>query len=509
MDKLMRNITKIILYSFCAILIWIVSNSILYYTPIVYSFNPILLALGTILYMMLIVFIYKKLLNKLLTKKYVPYVLIGIFFVLSIIIGYLLRLNPTWDMGDVYTIAKNHALTGTMGGSKYLVSYPNNIMITVIYTIVFKIVSLFGVKEFITTATFFNAIIITSTVFITYRIAKIMFDNKKALMILIIMVMTTPLYLHVAIYYTDSISMFFSSLILYLFLIINDNKNDKSKQTILLQILLGFILVIAWKVKVTSIFIFIAICVYFILSSISKKQIKEILIVLISFLIFLLLYNFIIEDRINNREDVDNLRMPMEYWILTGLNENGVFKLEYYELFCNYSTYKEKKEAGKKAIIETIKSYSVNDFVRHLTDKLKFAWTDGTYFAPEKLRRDPVNYNILHKFVLSNEKYNSYYKYFPQIMHIGMMVFMICNCIKIAREKAYKSEKLILLIAIYGLMVFLLIWENRSRYILTMLPIYILLEVDGIDMISEIKEVKRIRGVNESEKNISNYTNVL
>ena len=58
--------------------------------------------------------------------------------------------------------------------------------------------------------------------------------------------------------------------------------------------------------------------------------------------------------------------MPMEYWILTGLNENGVFKLEYYELFCNYSTYKEKKEAGKKAIIETIKSYSVNDFVRHL-----------------------------------------------------------------------------------------------------------------------------------------------
>lgn len=34
-----------------------------------------------------------------------------------------------------------------------------------------------------------------------------------------------------------------------------------------------------------------------------------------------------------------------------------------------------------------------------------------------------------------------------------------------------------------GIIVFLLIWENRSRYILTMFPIYLALAIDGIDYI--------------------------
>ncbi len=481
-NKLRHNITKVILCSFIAIFIWIVSNSILYYDNIIYSFNPILLIIGTYIYILGVVLVYKKILPKLLENKWLPYILIGLFFIISLLIGYTLRLNPTWDMGEVYKIAKSQALTGTLGGSTYLVSYPNNILITVIYMVVFKFVSFFGVSDFVTTATFFNAIIITLTVWITYQIAKILFDNKKALMILFIMVLTTPLYLHVAIYYTDSLSMFFSTLLFYLFLIID--KMESNKKKIFLQILLGLVIVLAWKVKITSIFVCIAILIYYILNCINKKNIKGIAIILASSLIFLLLYNFVVENRIKNRDDVNTHKMPIEYWILTGLNGKGVFKEEYYKYFADCSDYLERKEIGKQKIIEKIDSYSANTFVKHLTDKLKYAWTDGTYFAPEKLRREPVNYNIIHEFVLSNGKYTSYYKYFPQTMHIGMLIFMIFSTINMLRKKEFNSKKMILVISIYGLMVFLLIWENRSRYILTMLPLYLLLAVDGIEYIA-------------------------
>lgn len=496
-DKLRNNINKIILFSFIAILIWIVSNSILYYDKIIYFFNPILLIIGTCIYVFIVTFAYKKIIPKLSEKKIIPYILIGIFFVLSLLIGYILRLNPTWDMGVVYKIAKSQALTGTLDGSTYLMSYPNNIMIAVIYTIVFKVVSFFGVSEFITTATIFNAIVITLTVWITYKIADILFDNKKALMLLFIMVLTTPLYLHVAIYYTDSLSMLFSTLIFYMFLIIE--KMEKNKKKIFLQILLGVIIIIAWKVKITSIFIFIAICVYYVLNGIKKKDIKGISFILISSVIFLIIYNFSIEIKITNREDVNNYKMPIEYWILTGLNGKGVFKEEYHNYFVECSTYSERKEVGKQKIIETIESYSVNDFVKHLTDKLKYAWADGTYFAPEKLRREPVNYNIIHDFVLAKGKYSSYYKYFPQTMHIGMLIFMIFSTIKMLRKKEFNSKKMILVISICGLMCFLLIWENRSRYILTMLPLYLLLAVDGIDSI-EINSRKKRKQLNEYKR---------
>ena len=47
------------------------------------------------------------------------------------------------------------------------------------------------------------------------------------------------------------------------------------------------------------------------------------------------------------------------------------------------------------------------------------------------------------------------------------------------------------MIAIFGLAVFLLLWENRSRYLLTYVPIMIMLEVNGIEKLSKIKLKKR------------------
>lgn len=482
-SKLRINMYKMLLISFISILIWVVGNSILYYDNIVYSFNPILLCIFTCIYIAFIVILYKKIVPKLVKIKYIEYILISIFLLLSVIIGYMLRLNPSWDMGSVYEIAKSHALTGTMGESTYLVSYPNNILIAVIYAIVFKTASFLGITEFIGTATIFNALIVTLTVWITFKIAKILFDAKKALTILFIMLLTTPLYLYVSIYYTDTLSMLFSTLIFYVFLIVNNL--EKGKKKLLLEILLGIIIVMAWKIKVTSAFVFIAICVFYILNGLNMKKVKEISNIIISVFIFLLLYNFVIEDRINNRPDVDNLRMPIEYWILTGLSKNGDFKEEYYQFFVKYPTYSEKKEAGRNKIKEELSSFTSNDFVKHLTEKLKFAWTDGTYYAPEKLRRKPVEYNILHEIILPTGKYSSYYKYFPQAMHIGLLIFMIFSSIRILKEKDYKSKNMILLISIFGLIIFLLIWENRSRYILTMLPLYILLGINGVETIEK------------------------
>ena len=114
---------------------------------------------------------------------------------------------------------------------------------------------------------------ITATVILTYYIAKIMYNKEKATLALIILLFTTPLYLHVAIYYTDSLSMFFSTLILFMYCLIKKEKNKN--KSLFLQIGLGIILIIAWKVKITSVFVAIAIGICLLFNNFKIKKIKN------------------------------------------------------------------------------------------------------------------------------------------------------------------------------------------------------------------------------------------
>ena len=46
-------------------------------------------------------------------------------------------------------------------------------------------------------------------------------------------------------------------------------------------------------------------------------------------------------------------------------------------------------------------------------------------------------------------------------------------------------------IAVFGLFLFLLIWETRSRYLVNFVPIFILLGIDGIQGIRSLLPVKK------------------
>lgn len=110
-------------------------------------------------------------------------------------------------MGEVFNIAKTIA-GGNVVENYYLYFYPNNIMITVIYTVVFKIAMILGITDLILAATVFNSFLVTGTAVFIYLAAHELYGKQQALLILIITLLTTPLYLQSAIYYTDSASMF-------------------------------------------------------------------------------------------------------------------------------------------------------------------------------------------------------------------------------------------------------------------------------------------------------------
>ena len=126
-----------------------------------------------------------------------------------------------------------------------------------------------------------------------------------------------------------------------------------------------------------------------------------------------------------------------------------------------------------------------------------YTWGDGTYYAPEKLRRSPVREGIQHQFVLQNGKYSYVYMYYSQIQHISLLIFMIISMIINYRNRKEFNDilkdkvNLIITLSIFGLLIFLIIWETRSRYIVNFIPIMVFAKFYGIDKLYDYILIKR------------------
>ena len=519
MKKINKILITIISGVFVLLFSWIIINAIFFGNDVIFNYNPIFLTIFTAVDIIALVLIYKNIIPKIVKYKYLPGILFLLFGVIAIVVSYNLRLNPTWDMGRVFNMAKSYIETGSVN-DVYLYEFQNNIAITYIFIFVFKIFSIFNITDYIAGITIFNALIVTTTVICLYYTVKKMYGKEKALMTLIICIFTTPLYLHAAIYYTDTMSMLFCILALLLYVFIRD-ENNKRRNTVL-QILFGIILGMSFQVKVTAVFIVIAILVEEFLNMKFKNIINNFKIAIPVAIITVTIFNVFSNNvAIKDKQLLDWCKMPVGYWFLIGSVENGGFNQELYEYVKGYETYEERKNAAIEKFIEIMKQYTVSTFISHVNEKLKYTWADGTYLAPEKLRRDPVDRGTLYEYTAVGGEKTDYYKYFPQIMHMSMLVLMVVVVINILRKRNYESDDVFLFISIFGIAVFLIMWENRSRYILTLLPIMLILKVRGIEILSNIGKNKILKlkegniqeceGVEENgkEKSITSSTNVL
>lgn len=485
MKKIMKNMLSIIMIIFILLFSWITFTAITTKNSSVFSYNIILVIVGCIIYIGLAVFIYKNIIPKIAKKNYIQYFLFAVFGIISIVVSYNLRLNPTWDMGRVFEIAKDYIEKG-ITTDPYLYEYQNNIAITIIDMLALKVLRIIKVTDYIVGITFLNAVVVTLTIIFLYYTVNKMYGKERALMVLIICLLTTPLYLHAAIYYTDSMSMFIS--IFALFLYVNIREEQNKKKNYLMQVLLGITLILCIKIKLTAVFIMIAIIMLEILNYKFKDILNNFKITVPSAIIFLIIYTIFVNYYfITDKDKLNEYKMPIEHWILIGSVNEGGFNQELYEYTKGYPTYNEKKQADILKIKEIYKEYSIKNFIQHINTKIKYTWSDGTYFAPEKLRREPAKRCGLHEYVSDDGQKTYMYKYFPQIMHVSMLILIVVNAIYVFNRKELEKDDVFLMITILGLAVFLMIWENRSRYLLTYIPIMIILEVNGMQKLSNIK----------------------
>ena len=139
----MKRIAYVLLMAFIFAMSYTLSISILNYETVIYSnINPYIIILGCILYIFLLIFLYKKIIPKICDNKIIQVGLIILFFGICIISGLLFKVKPSWDMGCVYNAAKK--VVENKYTDYYLYKWNINVGITIVYILLFGIAKMFS-----------------------------------------------------------------------------------------------------------------------------------------------------------------------------------------------------------------------------------------------------------------------------------------------------------------------------------------------------------------------------
>lgn len=489
---LKKNVMNIFNFTFLIIFLWIYMNILLNNQYIfTKDLNIFIIFFNIIIFILLYKILLK--INSFL-KNRTHIILFLVIIILQIICIYNLKVNSNWDFDAVFGIAKNIS-QGKEFDEYYLYKFRNNIGISLFFVIIYKI---FHVTDYYNVSCIVNIFIIDLSIFLSYKLIKNKFNYEKALMFLSLCLGTTPLYTYSTIFYTDTISMVYPVLIYCIYLKLKENKN-----IYFYSVLLGVTAFLGSIIKFSVIIILIACLIDMILKNKVKFIYKKIILIILSYVISSVVFCFTINSsKIFSFNMYSKSPIPPQHWVMMGLTGDGgwsgkEFDFTYKLIKDNNGDRKSVEKTINNKIIERLKNYKVNGYIKFLTFKNICTWGEGTYSVPDKLSRNPVKKTVIHEIVIYGKKYYSYFVYFSQTTHIIVLTGILISIFYALKNKK-QDDFDVLRITVFGLVLFFSLWERRARYLVNYIPIFLILTV-SVDYNKFYRDLKNILFISDKK----------
>lgn len=193
----------------------------------------------------------------------------------------------------------------------------------------------------------------------------------------IICLFFAPFYTYTTYYYTDSFSLPFVTISIYLYLCAVNTKKEISEYLLLIGA--GIILALGFKLKATIAIILVAIVIHLFLNQKIRTALIYTGVTIASFIVVFFSYNAAVKQlNIVSEEEAYSYQMPYTHWLMMVLTGDGGW-WKYTESFPNID---EKKAANIEVIKQRFSDYGFVGTIKHMTNKaVHNTWGDGTYFV--------------------------------------------------------------------------------------------------------------------------------
>lgn len=439
--------------------------------------------------------------------RWISFLLFIILVLAQVFCIVVFQVTPTWDFGDVITAAQQISVGEPISYTMYFEIYPHNLRPAILIGTFMKLFKGAPWSFYL-----LNILSISASIAAMYFVVKKAFGVRNAAMAMLLALLTSPLYLYAPIVYTDTLSLPYPMISLCFWMKWREAScRGKVEKQVLYSFLMAVISAVGYLIKPVAAIVLLAALSEQILAwalTRGKNAFKHMLISLLTALSAILLiigsfFAYAHAKGYTKNISKDNA-FPYVHWIMLGMNRPwyeggtsdgyGGFSGADYKYTKSFINTEARKVADLARIKERLNDFGVKGYTQFLLKKLEWTWTDPTYYALVKLSRSPIYNTIFHQLVLPNNQ-GTHIPYLSgaQIVHSLTLAMMLFGVVRAIYTRKMAGLRSVMVMSCLGIMLFLLVWETRSRYLTYMIPVFIVMATDGLD--SAFEKVDNLFGL--------------
>lgn len=347
---------------------------------------------------------------------------------------------------------------------QYFQIYPNNVAITVLRYWIYRAFCFGNPAFFIPADQIACAVSLNIGIYFSWKFILSTLNQKTANLFLIMVLTCFPLFFYIVYFYTDSMTLMFPPLLLYL--THRYARTDKIRYIILFSLFLA----ISFQIRENMILMLPALILYIFLI----KNFKKTLICLMISAVLIAGVGFAAQKYENHLGFTKNqaLEMPTISWLLMGLSGNGRYNNKDYMLAMRQPTQKQKKDVNLQAIKQRIADRGAIGLSITWAVKAARTFGDGSlaYFWQTNTTTD---YSVPYNYIFGHQK--QLVIFIIQVFHIALLILLAFSVVRSSRKRKI-DENLLIQICLFGSILFyVFVWEAEPRYAL----LFTLLELVG------------------------------
>lgn len=392
---------------------------------------------------------------------------------------------PVRDLEYIHNAAYEYAVTGQIVGlsQDYLYKFPNNLPVVGLLQLVWRIVyRIFGegFTQWHAVAILMNAAAILVAYLFLFLAAEQLLGTRWGFWCWLVLYGCLPLQFLVTYYYTDTLTLPFAPMALYAWLRLRQEQRPHRK--VCFAVLGGLALGVGGTLKATVLILLIALLIDGLLQWDWRSMAGILLTTVCSLaLCSLAVHHFAYGNgRVLDPAVAPDRATPYTNWIAMGMMGDGSYTPDTNMAVWQKET-KAEKEAFSREILRQRYEEQFGSFGKYLLflnrkgvrsfgcGDLETPQTVGVHFRKEG--------GLAEKLVYEKGAWHTVYEYIAQGWHLavfGAMLLAAGLSIRAGDKKAFVP-----LLAVFGLYLFLLIWESSQRYLTNWLALFVLAAACG------------------------------
>jgi len=325
-----------------------------------------------------------------------------------------------------------------------------------------------------------------------FDVARRLRGVRGVLCLLMVLFTCFPLYIAAAVLYTDTFSMPFVALSLCFALRALDAQT--MKKTLLNALLCAAFAAIGGQIKMTAAIVLIAAAIVFVLRMKPVRAVCALSVITLVMGLSISAVNTLIVGPVLDPAMVAQHNTPTVHWIMMSIpNGNNPFGDDIEDYRQTWTMM--ENGASREEVMDSIYTRLIDKiyYLRYpsrlipaLINKNAVAFGDGTLGLSEILDDKPMHHTALSAVVRREGRFYPLYQAVCSGIFAAHLLFAALACLRDMRRRDLRAA--MLYVAMFGFMVFMLIWEVRSRYIFNFVPVLLLLSMGFIARGAKEKE---------------------